>query len=106
MNGLAGDRSNTSNRSSLSGMSESPRALYVHVPFCVHRCGYCNFTLVARRDDLIPRYLNAIEQELAQLNGGAAPVFEINGLKREEMIASGSMILHEVYFDSLGVAGR
>ena len=49
--------------------------------------------------------LNAIEQELAQLNWGAAPVFEINGLKREEMIASGSMILHEVYFDSLGGAG-
>ncbi len=29
-------------------------------------------------------------------------MFEVNGLKREEMIASGSMILHEVYFDSLG----
>jgi len=49
--------------------------------------------------------LNAIEQQLAQLNWGAAPVFEINGLKREEMIASGSMILHEVYFDSLGGTG-
>ena len=49
--------------------------------------------------------LNAIEQKLAELNWAAAPVFEINGLKREEMIASGSMILHEVYFDSLGGAG-
>jgi Fe-Mn family superoxide dismutase len=49
--------------------------------------------------------LNAIEQKLSELNWAAAPVFEINGLKREEMIASGSMILHEVYFDSLGGAG-
>jgi Fe-Mn family superoxide dismutase len=49
--------------------------------------------------------LNAIEQKLAELNWAGAPVFEINGLKREEMIASGSMILHEVYFDSLGGAG-
>ena len=49
--------------------------------------------------------LNAIEQKLAELNWAAAPVFEINGLKREEMIAAGSMILHEVYFDSLGGAG-
>lgn len=49
--------------------------------------------------------LNAIEQKLAELNWAAAPVFEINGLKREEMIASGSMILHEVYFDSLGGTG-
>lgn len=49
--------------------------------------------------------LNAIEQKLAELNWAAAPVFEINGLKREEAIASGSMILHEVYFDSLGGSG-
>lgn len=44
-----------------------PRAAYVHVPFCRHRCGYCNFTLIAGRDDLIERYLNALERELAQL---------------------------------------
>jgi Fe-Mn family superoxide dismutase len=49
--------------------------------------------------------LNAIEQKLAELQWASAPVFEINGLKREEMIASGSMILHEVHFDSLGGAG-
>ena len=45
----------------------SPRSAYVHVPFCVHRCGYCNFTLVAGRDDLIGPYLDAIERELSQL---------------------------------------
>ena len=42
-----------------------PRALYVHVPFCRHRCGYCDFTLVAGRDDLIERYLQSLEKELA-----------------------------------------
>lgn len=45
----------------------SPRAAYVHVPFCRHRCGYCNFTLVAGRDDLIGDYLRAIEIELSRL---------------------------------------
>lgn len=44
-----------------------PRAAYVHVPFCAHRCGYCNFTLVAGREDLIDAYLTALEQELAAL---------------------------------------
>lgn len=44
-----------------------PRAAYVHVPFCAHRCGYCDFTLVARRDDLIEDYLRAIERELSGL---------------------------------------
>ncbi|REJ70583.1 MAG: coproporphyrinogen III oxidase family protein [Planctomycetota bacterium] len=44
-----------------------PRAAYVHVPFCRHRCGYCNFTLVAGRDDLVEPYLDAIERELAAI---------------------------------------
>jgi oxygen-independent coproporphyrinogen-3 oxidase len=39
----------------------------VHVPFCAHRCGYCNFTLIAGRDDLVERYLAALERELEAL---------------------------------------
>ena len=46
---------------------ESPRAAYVHVPFCRHRCGYCDFAVVAGRDDLVDRYLGAIGQELGRL---------------------------------------
>jgi oxygen-independent coproporphyrinogen-3 oxidase len=52
---------------------QTPRAAYIHVPFCRHRCGYCNFTLVAGRDDLVDDYLRAIELELAQ-NALGAPV--------------------------------
>lgn len=44
-----------------------PRAAYVHVPFCAHRCGYCDFTLVARKDHLIDDYLRALEMELQRL---------------------------------------
>lgn len=44
-----------------------PRAAYVHVPFCVHRCGYCDFTVIAGRDDLADDYLRAIEIELVAL---------------------------------------
>ncbi|MBI1249612.1 radical SAM family heme chaperone HemW [bacterium] len=39
----------------------------MHVPFCTHRCGYCNFTVIAGRDDLIDVYLEAIEKELELL---------------------------------------
>ena len=49
--------------------------------------------------------LNAISDQLANLDFAAAPVYVINGLKREELIAANSMILHEVYFDSLGGDG-
>lgn len=41
-----------------------PRSVYIHVPFCLHHCGYCDFTLVANRDHLIPNYLAALKQEL------------------------------------------
>ena len=39
-------------------------SLYIHVPFCRHRCGYCNFALIANRDDLIDRYLAALKIEM------------------------------------------
>jgi Fe-Mn family superoxide dismutase len=51
------------------------------------------------------RRLNAIRARLAALDWTDTPVFEINGLKREELIATGSVILHEIYFDSLGGDG-
>ena len=44
-----------------------PRSAYVHVPFCRHRCGYCDFTLVAGRDDLVGRYLEALRLELTRV---------------------------------------
>jgi Fe-Mn family superoxide dismutase len=49
--------------------------------------------------------LNAITARLADLDFSTAPVFVINGLKREELIATNSMILHELYFVSLGEEG-
>src|SRR5262245_30973438 len=51
------------------------------------------------------RRLNAIRARLATLDWARTPAFEINGLKREELIAAGSVILHEIYFDSLGGHG-
>lgn len=49
--------------------------------------------------------LNAIGTQLAELDFAKAPVFMINGLKREEPIATNSMILHEAYFQGLGGGG-
>lgn len=51
------------------------------------------------------RRLNTIAAQLAELDFAKAPVFVINGLKREELIATNSMILHELYFDGLGGGG-
>ena len=51
------------------GTTTPPRSVYVHVPFCRHRCGYCDFALVANRDDLFDRYFLAVAQELERLSG-------------------------------------
>jgi oxygen-independent coproporphyrinogen-3 oxidase len=57
----------------MAATNKKPAAAYIHVPFCRHRCGYCNFTLVAGRDDLIAAYLDALAAELSWL-GGPHPV--------------------------------
>jgi Fe-Mn family superoxide dismutase len=46
--------------------------------------------------------LNLIQEKLAELDYSKAAGFLINGLKREELIAMNSIILHELFFDGLG----
>ncbi|EQB16537.1 superoxide dismutase [Sphingobium lactosutens] len=50
--------------------------------------------------------LGAITMQFAALDAAKAPGFTINGLKREELIAWNSMILHELYFAGLGVSSQ
>jgi oxygen-independent coproporphyrinogen-3 oxidase len=47
--------------------SLQPTAAYIHVPFCAHRCGYCDFTVAAGKDHLADDYLRALETELQTL---------------------------------------
>jgi oxygen-independent coproporphyrinogen-3 oxidase len=50
-------------------MSEQARHLYVHLPFCSHRCGYCDFVTVVGREGEHDRYVDALLREL-ELEGG------------------------------------
>lgn len=50
--------------------------------------------------------LNAITEQLAALDYAKAPVFMVNGLKREELVAANSMILHELYFAGIGAESQ
>src|SRR5262245_66506571 len=62
-----------------------PHTAYVHVPFCAHHCGYCDFAVTAGQDHLIEHYLDALAAELAGLGepravetlfiGGGTPTY-------------------------------
>jgi oxygen-independent coproporphyrinogen-3 oxidase len=48
---------------------EAFRHLYLHVPFCRHKCGYCDFNAYAGMDRLMPAYVEALLHELARARG-------------------------------------
>jgi Fe-Mn family superoxide dismutase len=52
------------------------------------------------------RRLNAITEQLESLDFAKTPGYVLNGLKREELIALNSTLLHELYFASLGGEGK
>ena len=52
------------------------------------------------------RRLNAITEELESLDFANTPAYVVNGLKREELVALNSILLHELYFASMGGDGR
>ena len=47
------------------------RAIYLHVPFCRRKCGYCSFVSCAGREGDIPMYVAALRHELRERSTGA-----------------------------------
>jgi oxygen-independent coproporphyrinogen III oxidase len=54
-------------------VSAGVRHLYVHLPFCAHRCGYCDFVTLVGRRDLHGVYVDAVIRELEPEAGLLAP---------------------------------
>lgn len=75
-------------------MSQPPRSLYVHVPFCRHKCGYCDFTLVAGQDGLIDRYLAALRVELSHRREVWRARYQVERLSLQTLFLGGGTPTH------------
>jgi oxygen-independent coproporphyrinogen-3 oxidase len=72
-----------------------PRAAYIHVPFCAHRCSYCDFAIAVGQDHLIELYLDGLSAELVTLGtpqpvqtiflGGGTPTY-LNAVQLDRLL--------------------
>ncbi len=68
------------------------KGLYVHVPFCVSKCAYCDFYSVTGSLDLVPEYVDAVLEEARRhpglsfdtlyLGGGTPSLLQAGSLRR------------------------
>jgi oxygen-independent coproporphyrinogen-3 oxidase len=77
-------------------------SVYIHIPFCQRRCGYCDFNTYAGIEDLIPDYVKAIGKEIELLtssSGERMPIHTIYFGGGTPSLLSGSQletILHTI----------
>src|SRR6185369_13266853 len=57
----------------LSGAANPVSSLYVHVPFCAHKCEYCAFYSEASQGEVIERYVGALIRELELVHRQVKP---------------------------------
>ena len=57
----------------VASFEEPVESLYVHVPFCAHKCSYCAFYSEASSGELINRYVKALCREIEMVAGDLRP---------------------------------
>ena len=55
-----------------------PYSLYLHIPFCRHKCGYCDFNTYAGKEDLQAEYVQALCAEIGQFAEAAGDKFPLH----------------------------
>lgn len=57
-------------------------SIYLHIPFCKHRCAYCDFNTYAGQEGLIPQYVNALIREIERVSDSASRRFSESANQR------------------------
>jgi len=56
-------------------MPDAPHGIYIHVPFCLHRCPYCAFVLIESDGSLHARFVDVIERQVRESRVDVATLY-------------------------------
>ena len=45
-------------------MKNKEIGIYIHIPFCKHKCNYCDFVSYCNKDEMIEKYVQAVKKEI------------------------------------------
>jgi oxygen-independent coproporphyrinogen-3 oxidase len=76
-----------------------PYSLYLHIPFCAHRCAYCDFNTYAGQEDMIPAYVDALCREIEYMGSRAAKSLQMERRASEsEKAVEVHFKVHTIFF--------
>lgn len=83
----------------------NPSAIYIHIPFCSHKCLFCSFAIAVAQTHKIDQYIDCLEKEIkayqakeiqsVYLGGGTPSMFSCEQLIRLMNIVRKNFKLHE-----------
>ncbi|MFM8875631.1 MAG: radical SAM family heme chaperone HemW [Anaerolineae bacterium] len=75
-------------------------SIYLHIPFCKHRCAYCDFNTYAGQESLIPAYVEALTKEIEWI-GSQLPTTNYRSTKTIFFGGGTPSLLSGIQFDSV-----
>jgi len=81
----------------------TPYSLYLHIPFCTHRCAYCDFNTYAGQEDMIPAYIEALIREIEYVGHRAERSDSVDEAQAHTIFFGGGTpsLLSPLQFDSV-----